>query len=194
MPDIELIRLSQEGNNAAFAELVRRHDRVVFGLISRYIVQSEDAKDIYQEVFLHVHRGLKTFGFRSQFTTWLHRITVNTCVDHARRTKRSVLTHADPFDAGDPDNEWSGSEPASRSPGPDQYSIDAETLKRIREAIAVLPPRQRMVFVLKHDEGKSLKEIAEAMQCTVGTVKRYLFEATHTMRAQLHDLLQEKIV
>lgn len=191
-PDIELIRLSQEGNNAAFAELVRRHDRIVFGLIARYVVHAEDAKDVYQEVFLRVHHGLKAFGFKSQFETWLHRVTVNTCVDHARRARRSVLAHADSIDTRNETDDRPDGGPASGSPGPDQHAIDAETSERIRRAIATLPPRQRMVFVLRHEEGKSMKEIAETMQCTVGTVKRYLFDATHSMRVQLHDLLQEK--
>jgi RNA polymerase sigma-70 factor, ECF subfamily len=112
-------------------------------------------------------------------------------VDHARRTRRSVLTHADQFDAIGGDNERPSREPESPLPGPDQHSIDADTSRRIREAIALLPPRQRMVFVLRHEEGKSIQEIANAMQCTVGTVKRYLFDATRTMREALNDLLHE---
>jgi RNA polymerase sigma-70 factor, ECF subfamily len=191
-PDTELIRLSKEGNNAAFAELVRRHDRVVFGLIARYVVHSEDAKDVYQEVFIRVHRGLKAFGFKSQFATWLHRITVNACVDHARRTRRSVLTQAGPFDARNGENERWETEPASQLAGPDQHSIDSDTSDRIHKAMTMLPPRQKMVFVLRHEEGKSIKEIADAMQCTVGTVKRYLFDATRTMREELQDLLHDK--
>jgi RNA polymerase sigma-70 factor, ECF subfamily len=191
--DIELIRLSQNGNNTAFAELVRRHDRVVFGLIARYVAHAEDAKDVYQEVFLRVHSGLKAFGFRSQFATWLHRVTINTCVDHARRAKRSVLALAEPMSVADGDSQRPESEPVSVAPATDQRSIDAQTSDRIHQAIRSLPPRQRMVFVLRHEEEMSLKEIADAMGCGTGTIKRYLFEATRTMREELHDLLHEEI-
>jgi RNA polymerase sigma-70 factor, ECF subfamily len=190
--DSELIRLSIDGDGTAFTELVRRHDRVVFGLIARYVVHAEDAKDVYQEVFLRVHRGLKSFRFGSQFATWLHRITVNVCIDHARRSKRSVLTYADSLNADSDADAEADREPRSNIPGPEQHVMDAETRLRVRDAIASLPPRQRMVFVLRHEEGKALGEIAAELGCGTGTVKRYLFDATRTMRKELHDLLHEK--
>lgn len=191
--DVDLIRRSQKGDNMAFAELVRRHDRAVFGLIARYVGHTEDAKDVYQDVFLHVHRGLKDFQFKSEFSTWVYRITVNTCIDHAKRIKRSVFANADPLGVADGDNPGHCIEPISPSPGPDQRSIDADVAGRIRKALCLLPPRQRMVFVLRHDEGQSIKSIAHSLGCGEGTIKRYLFEATRTMRGELRDLLHAEV-
>jgi RNA polymerase sigma-70 factor, ECF subfamily len=187
--DTELIRMSRTGDRMAFSTLVRRHDRAVFGLIARYVDNAEDAKDIYQEVFLRVHRGLNDFRFKSEFSTWVYRITVNICMDHAKRIKRSVFAHAERFDHTANDDSAPRFEPVSPAPGPDQGSIDADIAGRIRSALNQLPPRQRMVFILRHEEGHSMKEIASSMGCGEGTVKRYLFEATRTMRSELRDLL-----
>ena len=187
--DVDLIRMSLKGDNMAFAELVRRHDRAVFGLIARYVDNAEDAKDLYQEVFLRVHRKLKDFQFRSEFSTWVYRITVNICLDHAKSVRRSVLANAEPMRTERSDGSEHEKEPISLSPGPEQHSIDAEVAGRIRKAMLVLPPRQRMTFVLRHDEGRSIKEIAQTLGCGEGTIKRYLYEATRTMRVELKDLL-----
>jgi RNA polymerase sigma-70 factor, ECF subfamily len=187
--DSELVRMCIGGDNVAFSELVRRHDRAVFGLISRYVACAEDAKDIYQDVFIRVHRNIGNFRFNSQFSTWLYRVTVNMCIDHAKKAKRSALAHAGGFLPENPDVMPQAQEPESPSPSPDQESVNKEIGQRIRTALDVLPPRQRMVFVLRHEEGRPLKEIACALGCREGTVKRYLFEATRTMRKELCDLL-----
>jgi|WetSurMetagenome_2_1015567.scaffolds.fasta_scaffold84572_3 RNA polymerase sigma-70 factor, ECF subfamily len=188
--DADLIRMAQRGDNVAFTELVHRHDRAVFALIARSVDNAEDAKDIYQEVFLRVYRGLKAFQFRSEFSTWVHRIAVNACIDSVKRTRRSVSAYADPIGVPDPSNRTQGFEPASDERDPDQRVIDGETAARITHAMQLLSPRQRMVFVLRHYEGRSLKEIAGTLECTTGTVKRYLFEATQNMRLALRALLQ----
>lgn len=187
--DVELIRMSIGGDNAAFAELVKRHDRAVFGLISRYVESAEDAKDIYQEVFIRVHRKLSSFRFGSEFSTWLYRVTVNLCIDHAKHTRRSVLASAVNIGRGQGDTMAHEKEPETTSLTPDQHSVNKEIGARICKALTLLPPRQRMVFVLRHEEGRPLKDIALAMGCGEGTVKRYLFEATRTMRKELQDLL-----
>ncbi len=188
--DADLIRMAQGGDNVAFTELVHRHDRTVFGLIARSVGHAEDAKDIYQEVFLRVYRGLKAFQFRSEFSTWVHRIAVNACIDHGKHTKRSVFIHADPIGARDDKSQTQACEPASVDAGPDQRVIDGETAKRIRDAVLLLPPRQRMVFILRHYEGRSLNEIAGTLGCSKGAVKRYLFDATQNMRRALRELLK----
>jgi RNA polymerase sigma-70 factor, ECF subfamily len=188
--DADLIRMAQSGDNVAFTELVHRHDRAVFGLIARSVEHAEDAKDIYQEVFLRVYRGLKAFQFKSEFSTWVHRIAVNACIDNAKRTKRSVFAHADPIGIQDPSGRNEAIELASDETDPGQRVIDGETAERIGQAIQLLPPRQRMVFILRHYEGRSLKEIAGSLGCTTGTVKRYLFDATQSMRLELRGLLQ----
>jgi RNA polymerase sigma-70 factor (ECF subfamily) len=87
--DNELIRKAQTGDMGAFSELVLRHDRAVLALAARYVNNAEDAKDIFQEVLIKVYRGLPGFQFRSEFSTWVHRITVNVCLTYKARSKAS---------------------------------------------------------------------------------------------------------
>ena len=88
LSDTELIRSAQRGDMDAFEELVYRHDKEVFSIAARYVNRAEDAKDIYQEVFLRVYRGLQKFRFQSEFSTWLYRITTNVCLTHRNHRKK----------------------------------------------------------------------------------------------------------
>ncbi len=169
---------------SAFEQLVYRYDKQVFAIAARYCQCSDDAKDVYQEVFLRVYNGLKKFEARSEFSTWLYRITTNVCLTHRSRQKRHTRT----ADADDPDS--GDAHAASTDPSPEQHAVDADIGEKIREALTTLSSQQRLVFTLRHYEGYKLKDIAGMMKCTEGTVKRYLFTATQRMRGQLNDLYE----
>jgi len=184
--DTDLIRKAQTGDSIAFNELVQRHDRIVFALAARYVNSADEAKDIFQEVMIRVFRGLPAFRFESEFSTWLHRITVNVCLSHRKATRSSAYT---PLNASDDGETGADRDLQATTRSPDDAAIDSDTARHIQTALQSLSPRQRMVFTLRHYEGQSLKEIAGTLQCTEGTVKRYLFTATRRMREQLHELL-----
>lgn len=188
-PESDLIRQAQSGDMGAFTQLVRRHDREVFALAARYVQSADDAKDIFQEVMIKVFRGLPGFRFRSEFSTWVYRITVNVCLTYRGRSQRAHHVSLDPH-AEYADEAGSGAaELRSEDGGPDDVAMNADTADHVRRALQTLSPKQRMVFTLRHYEGRSLKDIAHALACTEGTVKRYLFMATRKMRDQLQDLL-----
>lgn len=179
----DLIRKAQNGDPVAFAELVQQHDRTVFALLARFVRSAEDAKDLYQEILVKVYRGLPGFRFQSEFSTWVHRIAVNTCLSHrSRRVRGSAGADSRP-------DEYREEDIPSTDPSPVEAAVAGETARRIEEALGVLSPRQRMVFTLRHYEERSLKEIATALGCTEGTAKRYLFDATRRLRDELGDLL-----
>jgi RNA polymerase sigma-70 factor (ECF subfamily) len=92
MIDLELIQRAKRGDMGAFEQLVFRYDKQVLTIAARHVQSSEDAKDIYQEVFLRVYRSLPKFQLRSQFSTWLFRITTNVCLTHRSRRKRHIHT------------------------------------------------------------------------------------------------------
>lgn len=186
--DNHLILRAQQGDVLAFEQLVFRHDRKVLSIAAQYVTSADDAKDIYQEVFLRVYQGLKKFQFRSEFSTWLHRITVNVCLTH--RSRQRARGHYVPLH-DDPDGEDAhGVESLQAEDGEtDRHARDAEISAHVESALDTLSPRQRMVFTLRHFEGQKLKEIAEMMHCTEGTVKRYLFSATRKMRKELRGIL-----
>jgi RNA polymerase sigma-70 factor (ECF subfamily) len=181
----QLIRRAAAGDQRAFAGLLRLHERRVFALALRFTGSSDEAQDIYQEVFMRVYTALPDFRGRSEFSTWVHRITVNVCMTHLESRRRHG--HAPPLDR---EQSREAPTPEGREGAtPETQLLDTERRERVHEALLALPPQQRLVFTLRHHEGYRLREIAVMIGCRIGTVKRYLFEATRTMRERLNDLV-----
>jgi RNA polymerase sigma-70 factor (ECF subfamily) len=169
----------------AFEQLVQRYDRRVFTIAAGYVNSADDAKDIYQEVFLRVYRGLSKFEGRSEFSTWLYRITTNVCLSH--RVSRSRRQHSSFQDEEDGRSE--ADHPALRDDtSAVRMAEDEEIGRRVEQALEGLSPRQRLVFTLRHYEGYKLREIAEQCGLSEGSVKNYLFEAVARLRVSLRDL------
>jgi RNA polymerase sigma-70 factor, ECF subfamily len=188
--DRSLILSAKEGNVGAFEQLVQKYDRKVFSIASLYVQSAEDAKDIYQEVFVRVFKGLQKFEFRSEFSTWLYRITTNVCLTHRAKSKKH--SHAS-LDEGHDEDEGHGSrlgDTVVDEQTTDQAMVNAEISENVKRAMETLSPRQKLVFTLRHYEGHKLKEIAAMMNCKEGTVKKYLFTATEKMRMQLKTLME----
>jgi RNA polymerase sigma-70 factor (ECF subfamily) len=183
--DQELVLRAQRGDVSAFEELVYRYDRKVLSIAFSFTRDPDDAKDVYQETFLRVYRALPGFGFGSEFSTWLHRIVVNVCINHKRRAARGTYT---------PIEEVTGQgllesrvDPVAASLGasPERAAEESEVRRHVEGALVALSPRERMAFTLKHFEGYKIGEIASLMECGEGTVKRYLFTAVAKMRKKL---------
>ena len=186
--DRELIIEARTGNAGAFEELVCRYDRKVINIAMSFTGDSDQAKDIYQEVFLRVHRSLDRFKFQSQFSTWLYRIATNVSLSHvsAERRRNQVSIDWSPEDS-DQLHTSMESEMAS-SPESLEQTFSREIADQVETSLQTLSPQQRAVFVLRHFEGHRLREIAEILQCAEGTVKKHLFTATARMRHQLREL------
>jgi len=183
----ELILLAQRGDRRAFEDLVYRYDRKVLAIAASYTNNLDDAKDVYQEVFLRVFKALPKFRFDSRFSTWLYRIVVNVCLTHqARRKSRE----ADSLDYIEDDESQSLLEKqASDERSSHEKAYDGEVARHIAMAMKTLSPQQRLVFTLRHYEGYKLREIAAMMNCAEGTVKKYLFTATERLRDNLKPVL-----
>lgn len=190
--DIQLVKKAQKGDMEAFEELVYRYDRHVLNIAKSYRNCEDDAKDIYQEVFLRVFKGLKNFQFKSEFSTWLFRITTNVCISYHKSKKRHNNESIDK-EIGVTD-ESSGATLADFIPGDfktDEQAVSSDLSQHIQTALETLPAQQKMVFTLKHFQEYKIREIASMMQCAEGTVKRYLFNATNKMREQLKPVLEK---
>lgn len=186
MQDLDLIQRAKRGDMAAFEQLVYRYDKQVLSIAARYVQSSEDAKDIYQEVFMRVYRSLPKFRLRSQFSTWLFRIATNVCLSHRSRRKRH--THASLDQDSSDEHAHPLSDTLKDDAATDRGAESSEAALHLRQAIERLSPRQKMVFTLKHYEGYKIREIAGMMGCAEGTVKRYLFTATEKIRKELRDI------
>ena len=187
MNEETLVRLAQSGDMVAFEQLVFHHDKSVLSIAARYVASADEAKDIYQEVFLRVFRNLKKYRFRGEFGAWVHKITVNVCLTHTSRRREFVRPHQR---ESDEDNDGtSDGDPADPDVGPDIKTMNNEITERLGVAMQSLAPKHRMVFTLRHLEGRSLSEIAAMMECREGTIKRYLFDATRKIRELMKDFV-----
>jgi RNA polymerase sigma-70 factor, ECF subfamily len=187
MQDLDLIQRAKSGDMGAFEQLVFRYDKQVLTIAARYVQSSEDAKDIYQEVFLRVFRSLPRFQLRSQFSTWLFRITTNVCLTH--RTKRKRHVHTSLSQDSDEDHGVSLSETLKDDSATVDLAEKSETALHVAQAVETLSPKQKIVFTMKYFDGYKIREIAEMTGLNEGTVKRYLFAATRKVRESLKDLV-----
>jgi RNA polymerase sigma-70 factor, ECF subfamily len=184
--DRELVRLSQEGTQAAFEELVRRHQQRVFALVAGILRRPDDVEDIAQQVFLKAYLGIRRFDQRAAFSTWLYKIAVNECWDHLRKRKvRPLVYEADLSE--EQVSRLDGIVSSSRPPeGP---SARAETRELLERMLQALPEQDRELLVLKEIEGFSVQELAEILGLNVNTVKVRLFRA----RGRIMDTYRRRL-
>jgi RNA polymerase sigma-70 factor (ECF subfamily) len=180
-----LVSKAQRGDTAAFEELVCRYDRKVLSIARSFTRDPDEANDIYQEVFLRVYRALGKFEFESEFSTWLHRIAMNVCLDHKRAAGRATRESIEDIPERELRESPANPNSGSRAASPESLAHDGEIRRHVEAALETLSPQERLVFTLKHFEDLKLREIAVMMECTEGTVKRYLFTAVAKMRRGL---------
>jgi RNA polymerase sigma-70 factor (ECF subfamily) len=180
--DEELVKQVCNGEESAFRALVERHYQKVFGLAMSMVRNREDALDVTQETFLHVHRSIGGFRFSAKFSTWLYRIATNLCLDHFRRASRSPRTiELPPSEEETAPMQWE--DPAAERP--DNAVHRSEVRRALEGAFAQLSPPHRAVMVLREVEGLSYEEIAAVVGCSIGTVMSRL----HYARKRLQTLL-----
>ena len=180
-----LVRKAQHGNLAAFEELVSMYDEKVMNLILNMVNNVEDARDIYQEVFLKVFLTIKAFRFKSKFYTWLFRIAINTSINYRKkRTLKQVLPLWDNENEQGDDGE---SFVLDQTTNPERKFLNVELSSNIQQSINRLSSKQKTVFVLRHYLGYKLSEIAEIMACAEGTVKNYLFRSVQKLQRELKE-------
>ena len=182
--DTDLIIQAQKGDQSAFEELVYRYDRSVLSIALKYANNEDDAKDLYQEVFIRVYRGINNFRFQSEFSTWLFRITTNVCLTYKSKSKEHLKVSIDK-DLDEENGFTSGIELVYDGSTPEEISSGSELGEMVNAAVESLSPKQKITFILKHYEGYKIREIAEMLNCKEGTVKKYLFDAIRNLRKKL---------
>ncbi len=166
-----LVDACRQGEREAFDRLVVKYQRDIYRLCYRYVDNHEDANDLAQEAFLKAWRAIGRFRGESRFSTWLYRIAVNACLNH--RALRRPATEELPDSLPDP-----GRGALSAVETKDQS-------RRVREAVARLPERQRATLILKVYQELSHEEVAAVLGTSIGTVKSNLFHALANLRRLL---------
>ena len=182
--DTELIKRAQAQDLDAFCALAERYARRIHLLASHYCQNTQDAEDLSQEVWLKAYQAVQTFRFDSSFYTWLRRITINTFLNHRRSNffrwrGQSTVVQLLPIDLDD-----SGELVGSSSASPENI-YNKLLFENVVNALAELTASQRLAFLLRHYEGMSYDEIANAMNCSTGTAKKGVWRAIAKLRARL---------
>lgn len=174
--DAAIIDLCRRGRPEGFASMLLTYQERVYRRAYSFLHQREDALDTTQEVFLRTIKGVQTFLPGRPIWPWLRRITANQCLNTLRSRPHLVSLDAD----------WSGQElPGGTDPS--EAAAAAWGRQRLTAALARLPPLHRMAVVLRHHEGLSYEEVAQAMDIPLGTVKTYLFRTRQALKAALAE-------
>ena len=186
--DRVLIESAQRGDSRAFRKLVERHQRRAFAIAFAMVRDENEAKDLVQEAFLRVYRGLDRFEGGSRFFTWFYRILTNLAIDLKRKPGRRELEHDDGRTALDAANE-ADFPFISRIDGAEPLDVvhRRELAARLSEALDALPPYHRGVVLMREVEGMSYEEMAAAMNVSKGTIMSRLFHARQKLQRALGD-------
>ncbi|HEU4485884.1 MAG TPA: RNA polymerase sigma factor RpoE [Povalibacter sp.] len=184
--DQQLVQRVQKGDKAAFDLLVRKYQHRVLKLVGRFVNDSAEAEDVAQEAFLKAYRALPAFRGDSAFYTWLYRIAINTAKNALVANRRRPVDFD--LDLQDPDQHDRQSM-LKDADTPEGVLLTDEIRGVVERALEQLPEDLRTAIVLRELEGLSYEEIAEAMDCPVGTVRSRIFRAREAIDKKLKPLL-----
>jgi len=184
--DLELVRRVQRGESAAFDVLVRRHQHRIVSLVGRYIADWSECQDVAQDTFIRAYRAINSFRGDAQFSTWLHRIAVNTAKNHLAASNRRPPT--DDIEIGDAEHFDAGSR-LRDTDTPERQLMRQELENTVMKAVSALPEELRLAISLREVEGLSYEEIAQKMGCPIGTVRSRIFRAREAIDTGLRPLL-----
>jgi RNA polymerase sigma-70 factor (ECF subfamily) len=185
--DAVLVQRVKQGERSAFDLLVSKYQHKILNLVMRYVKDPSEAMDVAQEAFIKAYRAVPMFRGDSAFYTWLYRIAINTAKNHLvaiRRRPLSLEAELPESDAFEPfamlrDNDT-----------PERLALTDEIGETINSAVEDLPEELRTAILLREIEGMSYEEIAQAMECPVGTVRSRIFRAREAIDKRIQSLMQ----
>lgn len=187
LTDFELVQRVQAGDKKSFDVLVLKYQHKVINLVMRYMHDPDTAQDVAQEAFIKAYKGLKNFRGESAFYTWLYRIAINTAKNHLVSQGRRTPTND--IDAEEAE-QFEGESALKEYGTPENEMLRDEIQSIVSNAIETLPDDLRTAIVLRELEGMSYEEIAEAMDCPIGTVRSRIFRARESIDKVLQPLLR----
>jgi len=176
----QLISRAAARDGAAFSELMSMHERRMYAVALRMCSNREDAQDCLQDAMLRIYRSIGGFKGQSSFSTWVYRITMNTCLDELRRRKSRNVTSLDNL----VDNGYSPSDDVNT---PEKHAVTSEQRRVLDKAIAELPEDMRSAIVLRDIQGFSYDEIAVMQDVNIGTIKSRISRGREKLRQILRE-------
>jgi len=185
--DQQLVERAQRGDKHAFELLVSKYQRKLARLLSRFIRDSAEVEDVTQEAFIKAYRALPTFRGDSAFYTWLYRIGINTAKNYlvAAGRRPPTTTDVDSEEAED----YEGGDQLRDLNTPESELMSRQVGEAVNQSLAGLPEELRTAITLREIEGLSYEDIANIMNCPIGTVRSRIFRAREAIAAKLRPLL-----
>jgi RNA polymerase sigma-70 factor (ECF subfamily) len=182
--DLILIEEALRGKQASYERLMKKYYQLIYNLVYRMISRKEDVEDLTQEAFIKAFNSLHNFDKQFAFSTWLFKIATNNAIDYLRKKKLATFSIDKDFESEDndmkfeiPDNDYK----------PDRILIDSQMKMVLDEAIESLPPKYRLVIVMRHKQEKEYEEIAQELNIPLGTVKAHIFRGRELLNKYLKD-------
>lgn len=185
--DKKLVKRVQKGDKGAFDLLVLKYQHKIVNLVMRYVRDPELALDITQEAFIKAYRALPRFRGDSAFYTWMYRIAVNTAKNHLAAQRRRPMDVE--LDLQDPE-QYDLHAKLKETDTPEGLVLGNELKEVVERAIAALPEDLRTAIILRELEGMSYEEIAQTMDCPVGTVRSRIFRARDAIGKKVGPLVR----
>ena len=188
--DQELVERVQAGDKRAFDLLVLKYQRKVQRLVSRFVRDSGEVDDVVQEAFIKAYRALPTFRGEAAFYTWIYRIAINCAKNYLASPARRIVPASDLMSEDDEDMEsFERNDGLHDVATPDAEYASKQIAEAVNRAMAALPDDLRTAVTLREIEGLSYEEIAEAMECPIGTVRSRIFRAREAIATELRPML-----
>ena len=185
--DKKLVKRVQKGDKGAFDLLVLKYQHKIVNLVMRYVRDPERALDITQEAFIKAYKALPRFRGDSAFYTWMYRIAVNTAKNHLAAQRRRPMNVE--LDLQDPE-QYDLHAKLKETDTPEGVILSNELKDTVERAIAALPEDLRTAIILRELEGMSYEEIAQTMECPVGTVRSRIFRARDAISKKTGSLIR----
>lgn len=182
MDETILIQKSQRGDMDAFEQLLLRYEKKVYTIAYKYMGNAEDASDLAQEALIKAYQSIGTFRGESSFGTWIGRITANKCLDELRKRKKLQTTSLDEELELELEEGSVQKEIVSERDTPEQHTIRQETVHYVQQKLQQMKEEYRMVLVLRELEGHSYEDIADMLNCSLGTVKSRISRARNYLK------------
>jgi len=177
--EILLIKRSQKGDIDSFEQLISDNSKLAYNIALKMLKNKEDAEDVSQEALIKVYKNIDRFNMNSSFKTWMYRIVVNTCLDHMRKNKNTVVSIDKPIKTEH--NEFQV-EIEDKRPSPEEIFERKETQKLVIEALNQLDDNFKSAIILRDINDFSYEEIADILTCSLGTVKSRISRGRQKLR------------